>query len=1099
MYTKCLRQFLSGLTALALSLLAGTQVLGQGVTTAGISGFVLDGAGAPVVGATVTAVHVPSGTRAVATTRSNGEYNFDGLRTGGPYSITVTADNYSSAAKTGVFLDVGSVFEANFTMAGGEVVKMASMNVTATPDDEVFDPSVMSNATSLSAREIQMVPTIRRDVQDVENLDPRANMLQVSPTDTQYAISFEGQNPRENLFLIDGVSATDNFGLNSNGYAGFRNPLPPEWIESMALDLNPYDVVLSGFSGGVLDATLKSGTNDFHGSLYGYYMGTRMRGPDPVPNSIYGSHEPIQMHTTGGTFSGPIIPNKLFFFVGYDAFREIATPPVEEFIPDNSDGDYSTIIKQAQAYGFNPGTFTAVNHLWQQNFVAKLDWNISDSQKFEFTFRHTAGEAPNFYDFTSSYGTSLSSSWYATYRTDQSYTAKLNSDWSQFVPNLHTEIEATYKRYNGTAALNGSDFPAVTINNVPGTSIAGGTAPYSVFLGQYWAYQKNNIYTWEQEEHAYADYSIGAHTFKFGVQLDRTSYTDTFIPNYLGSYTFDSIADWEAGTPTAAEQETPNPGYTLGDDLSHYYLLDIAPLIEDTWHVNDALTLMGGVRADYPYEPQNPLASSIFEKAYGYANNSTMNGNYTISPRLGFNYNFPTKRKTQLRGGIGLFLGQNPVVWVENSFNNAGQLNTLTDYISTSSAPTTAVIPGYTFTGAKPTPLPVNPGTSAPSFDVTSPDFHWPSAWKENLALDRELPFWGAILTLDVDLSQVNKDVITRNLNMKTAASGPAFMPDGAIHYNGNITPGYLGPYNLGLPGTSTSISSISSSSLSANPATGPVYLLTNTNKGATQEYTIQLHRPLQNGWSWSFAYTHTHATEVDPAPSSVASSNYEDNPFVNPNDNIAYNSAYASPDKFVVWVSKEFHFLKRRNTATTISADFIAQTGQAYSYVFKGDADGSGLSGDSLFYVPTGPSDPKVTWGKASEETAFFSWLAQNPELAKYAGRIAPRNAFYAPWEKTLDVHFEQEVPVYGPARLVLFADCFNFANLLDKNWGLITNYDPQYEERTVAGTFLNAATNQYIYTFNPATLGPAFGSTATIYPDMSRWSVQVGARIEF
>jgi hypothetical protein len=1079
--------------AVALVLGLTSTSFGQGVTTADINGFVTDSDGKAVAGAKVIALHVPSGTQSTAITNSRGQYDIDGLRPGGPYLVSVSS-SAGSESQSDIYVDVGSRFRASF-MFQSSIVKMEAVKVNTTADD-TFDSGAMSLGTSFSSKDVGGVETIRRDVQDLENLDPRANVMQVSPSDSQYTISFAGQNPRENLFLIDGVSATDNFGLNSNGYAGFRNPLPPEWIESITVDLSPYDVVFSGFQGGLLNATLKSGTNQFHGTFYDLYEGTNFRGANPVPSSILGSHEKIQAHTVGGTVSGPIIKDKLFFFVGYDTFRQISVPPVENFVPDNSGGIYTQIInKTISSYGFNPGTFVATNHSWQQNFVGKLDWNISDSQKFEFTFRHTDGEAPNFYNYTSSFETSLSTSWYNTHRTDQSYTVKLISDWSQFIPTLHTEIEGTYKRYNGTAQLNGADAPAITIDNVPGTSLNGGTAPFAVFLGQYWAYQTNNIYTWEQEEHAYADYSIGNHTIKFGVSFDRTGYTDTFIPNTLGSYTFATVQDYLNGTPTYVQQAATYPGYTLSSAVSHYYSLNIAPLIGDTWRVNDSLSIVGGMRLDYPYEPQKPPFSPLFYNAYGYKNNTTNNGNYTFSPRAGFTYLLPFKLKTQIRGGAGLFLGQNPVVWTENSFNNAGQLNTV-NAGSTSSAATTPVVPGYTFTGPVPPPVNAAASTAVPAFDVINPKFKAPSNWKENIAIDRELGFWNLIATANIDYSQVNQDAITRDVNLKTAATGPAYMPDGAIHFNGNVTPGSLGAFNLSpLPaGGSTSTSSISSTTLSANPLTGPVYYLTNTTKGAAQEYTLQLRRPMVDGWAFSFAWSHTHSTQVDPGSSSTASGNYGDNPFVNPNDNIAYRSQYATPDKFVLTGAKQFKFFKVKNSMTTISAQYIAQTGQPYSYVFKGDADGSGISGESLFYVPTGPNDPKVTWGSAAEQTAFFQFLQNTPDLAKYAGKIVPRNGSYAPWEHFMNVHVEQQIPIYGTARLVAFWDCFDFGNLLNKNWGTITNYNGSFNTRTVAGTFLNNTTGQYIYTFNTATLG-----TPTTYPDLSRWTMQIGARLEF
>ncbi|MGD1031041.1 MAG: carboxypeptidase regulatory-like domain-containing protein [Opitutaceae bacterium] len=1108
-----------------------TIAFGQGVTTGAISGTVVDKQGQPAEGALVTALLADSGTRATAITRANGEYTLVGLRPGGPYTLSATSKGMTAEAKTGIFVDAGQQYSGSDTqlVLSSEVVTMEAVSVESTKDT-TFNAGAMSNALNLGYQDVGQIATIRRDVQDIQNLDPRAAVMQVSPTDSQYTVSFDGQNPRENLFLIDGVSANDNFGLNSNGYAGFRSPLPIDWIQGISIDLNPYDLIYSGFSGGITNATTMSGTNTYHGSIYELYAGTDFRGPDPVVGAL-GAHEAMNEHTTGLTFGGPIIKNKLFFFLGYEAFREIASPPAQQFLPDNSGGVISQVISTTETnYGFNPGSLTAVNHVWDQNFIGKINWNISDTQKFEFTFRHTAGEAPNFYNYTGTYYTSLSSSWYNTYRTDQSYTAKLISDWSQYIPNFHTELEATYRRYNGTARLNGSDFPAVEVNGVPGTSLAGASPPNFLYLGQYWAYQNNNIYTWEQEEHAYGEYSIGDHTIKFGAQFERDSYTDTFIPNILGTYYFDSVAEYQAGTPTFAEQETPYPGYTLGSDVSHYYQLTLSPLVEDTWRPSSALTVTYGLRLDYPYEPQDPPYSLLFNNTYGYRNNSNGNGNYIFSPRVGFNYQLPTGSsglKTQIRGGAGLIVGTFPVVWYENSFNNAGQLNTVSAG-STSQSATTATIKGATgtpdagqpfiFNGLN-TPALTNyavPSASVPSFDVIDPKFKAPSNWKENIAIDRDLPWWKLIFTANIDLMQVNTDAAVYNLNLKQATSGPAYLPDGAIAYAGNITPGlssstfsssypqaaFSAMYPTSTFKVTSLFNSVSSSTsvLSANPATGGVYYLTNTDQGAAQDYSLEIHRPMIDGWAFELAYAHTHATQVDPAPSSVASSGYADIYSVNPNDNVAGRSQYAVPDRVVLTGTKQFKFFHAKHSETQISLQFLEQTGQAYSYVFKGDGDGRGITGTSLMYVPTGPSDPKVEWANPTDEANFFAWLAEptNHELASYAGRIAPRNAFYAPWQRTLNLHIEQNVPIWGPGYVTLFADCFNFGNLINKNWGVVDDWDNAFESRTAVGAAFdpsgNGGAGSYVYTYNNGTV-----TNPTIYSDMSRWFIQVGARLKF
>jgi len=1067
--------------ALALVLTATSSLFGQGVTTSGLSGFVTDTAGKPVAGATVTVVQDSTGARYTAVTRPTGQYSVEGLSAGGPYTVTATAPGLPPIERKDVYLNLGVTGSADLA-AAADVVQLQAFTVAESAADTKIDASSMGTGTTFNAKKIGEIVSIRRDLQDFENTDPRAVVMQVSPSDPAYTFSVSGQNPRENAILVDGVSAADNFGLNSNGYAGLRNPVPPEWISSATLAIDPFDVVYSGFLGGILDVSLKSGSNAFHGSLYEVYTGTSFRGPDPVVGAL-GAHEETQQHTTGATFSGPLIKDKLFFFVGYDAFRQIAAAPAQLFNPLATAGGTTEVGEITQAleagytvggktYKYDPGSLSAVSHTWEQNFVGKVDWNISDSQKFTFTFRHTIGDAPTFYNYTGTSETSFDTSWYNSNRSDQSYTAQLNSDWSRFLDNFHTEIEGTYKRYNGTATLDGPRLPALSISGVSGYSVQNGADVTNgeLFTGTYWAYQDNNIYTWEQEEHAYGTYALGNHNFKFGAQFDRTGYTDTFIPNAIGSYSYTSVKNFLAGVISQSTVETPAAGFTLGSDVSHYYLLDIAPLIQDTWKPDEQLTLIGGLRMDYPYEPQDPTFSPVFYKAYGFSNSTTMDANYTISPRVGFNYQFADKYKTQVRGGAGLFLGQNPVVWVENSFNNAGQLNSITNGVASA---------------------------AAPSIDYTDPNFHWPSSWKENIAVDQELPFWHMIATAEIDTTQVNKDVFYQETNPYVVPSGAATLPDGRTRYNGAITPSLIGTayYLPNAPtGYYTSVTN-SPTTLYQNHGTAAVYDLTNTSKGGSQEYTVELSRPVIDHWGFSLAYTYTHATQVDPFTSSVASSGFTGQPIVNPNDNIAYKSNYSVPNKFVATGTREFNFVKLKNSQTSISAQFITETGQAYSYVFKGDADGSGITGEDLFYVPTGPNDPKVEWLSATEEAKFFKFLAGTPDLAKWAGKIVPRNSTHAGEQSTVNLHVEQQLPLYyGDLRVVVFADCFNFANLLDHNMGIVDNFNNAFVTQTIAGTGYDKVTNKYIYTFNQGTLGQP-----TIYSDLSRWQLQIGARLEF
>jgi hypothetical protein len=1100
MHTRSSKFLQTGLFALLLAM--ATSMFGQGVTTSGINGFVTDKQGQPVVGATVVAINDATGSRYTALSRAGGAFDLVGLSPTGTYTVTAAASNYTGEHLTGIALTGGATTSENFQLAS-EVVQMEPVSVSASREP-MFDSSVMSNALNLSTEQIAGVATIRRDVEDYQNLDPRVTVMQTSNGDSEYEISAQGQNSRENAFLVDGVTASDAFGLDSNGYAGLRSPLAPEWIQSMTADTNPYDISYNGFLGEVTDVTLKSGTNDFHGGAYEIYTGTGMRGRDPVPNALTGTREPMQQHTTGVYVGGPIIKDKLFFFLGYDAYREIAISSAQEFNTQDNATDIATInsiVSTAEnKYGYNPGVLAFPAHTWEQNAMGKIDWNISDTQKFELTYRHTDGEAPVYVNYTFTNGTAFSNAEYNSHRTDSSYVAKLNSDWSAIIPNFHTELEALYHRFDGTAVPNGPYFPAVVIDNVGGTNLTNNTAVANgdVVLGTNNSYQLNNIYIWEQEAHLLGEYSIGNHTLKFGPQFDKQQFTDTFVQNYLGTFSFTNLADWQNGTPTGVSLAVPDTfeGYsTFAPDVEHFQVTEYTAMLQDTWRVTENLTLDGGVRVDDPYTDNKPPFSPLFYNTYGYANNTTFNGNYVVSPRFGFNYNLPGDMKTQIRGGLGLFLGPPPGVWLGDSFANAGQTTSYS--ISNGAAP----IAGYTFTG-NPATQPVPPVAAAvptPTFNVISPSFHMPTTWKSNLAVDRQLPWLDMVFTAEADFTQVNQDYYLYSSNIKLAPTGPAFMPDGAIRYAGNITPSNTqGIINPLTNATFVSTSSATSTVLLANPATGPVYTAENTRNGATQQYLLELQRPMKDHWAFSLAYAHNHDTQVESGTSSVAQSNFTGQTFVNPNSQRAYISDYEVPNKVVATLTREFLFFNRSDAKTTIAAQWIQEAGHPYSFTFYGDADGSGISNRSLFYVPNGPNDPKVTWASATEEANFFQFLANTPDLAKWAGEVVPRNSAFAPWEKTLNLHVEQEIPIASTTvRLKLFADCYNFANLLDRDWGITEVYDFPYS-RTIAGTAYNPAGNggagQYIYTFNSSTLG-----SQTIYSDMSRWNVQIGIKLEF
>jgi hypothetical protein len=1059
--------------AAAIALALRPSAFSQGVTTGSITGFVTSQTGQPVAGATVTVVHVPSGTRAATATRTNGQYDVSGLRIGGPYKITIDAKDFQPGNAENIFVGVDHTETVNLTLTSG-AVQLEKFTVTSSRDIG-FDPGKMGATTSFTRQEISQVPTIRRDVQDIVNMDTRAG-LTINTSTGEFSVSAQGQNSRFNSFLIDGQQSNDPFGLNANGFTSLRSPVPLDALAALTVDLSPYDVTRSGFTGALVNAVTKSGTNEFHGDVYGYYTGKDLRGENPGqgptdPNK--GVKDPLQEHTYGGTFGGPIIKDKLFFFLAYDSYQKTSVPSSPVIFQPNQ-ADLDAILTAANNYGITPGTQLGLADAQQKSYLAKIDWNINQDQRLSVTYRRTDSSAPSFSN-GSGY-TQLSSNAYQANRKNDNISALLNSNWT---PDFRTEFGLSGSKYNGTASLYTPLAPEIYINGVTGTNLVTGAAVANgqIDLGTNYSYQLNSLYTKDYNGHLYGEYTWRDHDFKFGADVDKATYSDVFGQYYAGRYIFTSPTAFAAGTPyyVIYQQALTGGDDTVAAATYGYSYTDVGLLAQDTWKPNQNLTITGGLRFDYPYIPDKPIYLPAFEAAFGIPNNTVPSGNYTLAPRLGFNYQLPTKWPIQVRGGIGLFRGTNPAVWIANSYGTTGQLNTVLKNTSSSTSSTTAPPLGAPYTPFNPDPGYVQtlppPLIPTPTIAITDPDFKTPVAWKDNLAVDVTLPWLGLVATAEANFIQVEEAIYYKNLNLNPIGT----TPDGRVRY--------------------------ATAGLYPNFSKTGVYELTNSDQGGSQAYTVQFTRAMKNHWAFYAGYTHTHATEVQPLTSSVAASNFNNRAVINPNDDVAYNSAYVIPDKFVVSATREFNFFKTKYSATRLSAIFRAQTGHTYSWVFGSgsDVNNDGRTGNDAFYVPTGPNDPKVVWADTTgaQEAAFWSFVGTT-NLQKFKGQIVPPNNTYSPWQQTLDLHLEQEIPIHHELRLTLFADCINFANLIDKKYGVDTGIDfatgpTSGYTRGVATATINSA-GQYVYTFTSSTL-----TQMTKYTDLSRWQLQLGAKLEF
>lgn len=1058
----------------------------QGITTSALSGTVTKKDGSFVGGATVTIVHDESGTKTSTTTRSNGQYNASGLRPGGPYTITVSAPGVPEAVKHDVSLSLNRAETVNFSLGDEqeEVVHLEKFEISEV-QDATFGGGKISTGSSFTAQQIVETPTVRRNVQDIAQLDSR---LVVMSLDQGGNLSAQGQNFRFNSFMVDGVQANDPFGLNGNGFSSLRSPVPMEAIQALNVDLNPYDVRHAGFTGALINAVLKSGTNHFHGSITYERTNQDWRAKSPVS----GARDVFNERTFNVSFGGPIVKDKLFFFLDYDDFKRTAAPPAANFRPDVT--VLGTIIARAKTFNYDPGTLNANNQSNQKTVIGKIDWNISDQQRLTFTYRRNHGEDTNFAGFNGTTATSLSNYWFQQPRNTDSYTAQVFSTWS---PNFRTEADLSYTKFDGSPKNIGSPFPQVTVLGVPGTRLDTGAAVNgSVIFGTENSRQLNFLNTVETNGRVTGEYSLGDHTLSFGGEADRTKNTDKFVQNIDGVYTFTTPATWIAGTPPQTYQLSQiAPGRSLEQSFAIFTSTGYGAFVEDSWKPNSHLTVVAGLRLDYPYVPEKPAVAPGFQTAFGIRNDTTNSGNYTVAPRLGFAYDFQTKRNTQIRGGIGLFQGGNPPVWLANAFQNTGATSNVNA--------TSAQLPTIVFNpdvNAQPVPAGTTP---TPNISVTHPDYIQPAVWKANLAVDRELGFGGIIATLEFDYLKTDEAVQYEFLNYQLATSGNQQTPDGRERYAGTITP--TGTFVSG--GVLTPFAASSLNGRRRINTFADVVELKNTNKGDADSVTFELRRPIKNHWGWSASYTRGRATEVSPSTSSVALSNYQNRASFNPNEDTASLSNTNIRDRIVGTLSREFHWISR--APTTVSLVYQGRTGHPYSWVFRGDANGDGFTFNDLFYVPTGPDDPKVRWstlaggtptaGQAAERDAFFAFV-NSSSLKNFMGSHPSRNSEVSPWTQTVDIKIVQELPVYRKVKSELYMNLINLGNLIKKSWGLQDEVPFSYR-RGVAGATYDAAANggqgQWIYTYNANTLDPV-PITANDTP-VSRWQVQAGVRLKF
>ena len=1116
-------------SALAVLALASASAVYAQETTGAIRGVVTDENGASVANATVTITHVPTGATLSTVSSTNGFYSARGLRVGGPYTIKVAAPNYEGQTANLSALGVGDPAEVGLTLY--TVGSVDAITVTAAR----AGGATQGPGTNFTAGDVQNLPSISRDLKDVARIDPFAT---IDPTN-QDALSFAGTNTRFNQLTVDGNRQNDDFGLNNNGYPTQRSPISIDAVGAVQVSIAPYSVVNNGFLGGSINAVTKSGTNEFHGTLFGEktnqdMRGRKYKGKTRGETRVGGD---FSEETWGATLGGPIVKDKLFFFLSYEKYK--GDYYIDEGPSDSGRGTVIPRITEAaidtfQAgtktkYGYDPGSWVeSVPPITDEKLLAKFDWNITDNHRLQVTLQDTKsqsfnGSTSDLFANGDSIGTSttagngtprigLTTAQYVKDEHLTNYTVQLNSRWTDA---FTTELRVGRKETDTLRLSTGGNVGQVTVNVNDLAGVTAGAGNASIRFGTELNSQPNYLNVFTDTIEARARYTLDANEFLVGYRNERYDITNIFGRNYFPTYAFSSYANFLAGradsvaligavSPTGGTVPATAGTAALNAAKAEYFVNTV--YAEDTLQATNDLSILVGARYDWYSQDDKPIYNATFFSRNGFSNQSTLDGKGIVLPRAYARWT-PTER-FDLAVGFGRFSSAGLNVWTSNPFGNDGvrQVNAVCPagpYILTSLA---AVPAGCTLT-------PGNGNTNS-----LDPALKIASVWKTTVTAGYNIDLshfgMGDYWRVQGDfIHQQNRDSLYWK-DLRAVQVGVA--PDGRPVYGrttNGVAPGSANVFDM---------------------------MLTNRDDGGkTDSAAISLGKDWSegalSGLSFKTSYTYTKATDANPMTSSIADSSYTRFASSNHQNPGLATSDYEIRNKFALNASYERKFFGDNKTNITMYAQ--RRSGLPFSYTFASSStsrpdvefgnyvstySGRQASSNQLLYVPkadssgnvTATSDARVTYGPAFN-VATFNALLQETGLIKYAGQIAPRNGFRGENVTTVDLHFSQEFPAFFPnhAKLLGYIDIENFGNMLNNKWGVLEQYDfykgVPVVDITCAGAGGSCA-GQAAYTYSNLTtaagLNPAAGATGSNQPtkpfgvyQSSLWQIKVGVKYVF
>ena len=1085
-----LKQALSVLLVILISVI---KVNAQ-ETTAEIQGLITVG-NAGIAGANITAIHQPTGTKYVTTSRNDGRYNLTNLKIGGPYLLQVTYVGLKPEKQDDITLLLGQTYKANFAMLETSST-LKEVVVSSNKQDKIFNNARTGSQETFNRNQITSLPTISRSYKDIIKLTPTYN-----------SGSFGGQSSQLNNITIDGANFNNSFGLSGDigGQTG-QNAVSLDAIEQIQVNTSPFDVKNGGFVGGGINSVSRSGTNTYSGSVYQYFKNKDWQGYDVngAPYTITVPKQDYSYDLKGFTASGAIIKNKLFLFVNGE--QEATTTPGTTWSASSASNPANgSTISAANAdslnklvdflkskYNYDPGAYQGYSYVSSsKRLTMKLDWNIDANNTFTFKYNYlkSASQIP-----PSNSGSVSTRQASATALPFFGAGYEINNNANVFIAELNTKLSnrLNNKLQVGYTALR--DFRnALTSKEFPMVDILDGNGkPFTSFGYELYTYGNKlntDVYQLNDNLSIYA----GKHEISLGLQSSFKKYLNGFSPNYEGVFRFNTLNDFiNSANGVGTKAAVYNLSYTLGGGafpLVGPKDFEAGVYAQDKYRATDKLTITYGIRLDYSkfYNTflYNPVVDTLTRFYQGIHANTGAAPNLAVqvSPRIGFNYDAYGDQTLQIRGGAGLFQGAPPFVWVSNQASNSG-MALFGSFSNTNTNVFNPDVNAYR-------PSATAGLSSSYSINVTDPNYKFPQVFKSTLAADKKLGNGWTVTVEGTYTKQFNASVFQ---NIALPNTGLVKLSDGRWRFP------YTSIYPLGgkqMGGTTAATAN--------NPTIGNAIYMTNSSAGYAWTGTLQIQKVTKN-FILTAAYTRQEAKDAAVSGSTAATMWGSKVTSDNPNDFTIGNSNNYMPHRIIGSVVYHKDFIK--DQTTSIGMVYEGSPNYATSYYVQGDVNGDGITYNDLMFVPKTSDQIKLINATGDTRTQTELWnqldafIASNPYLFSRRGQFAERNAYVLPWTHKLDLNFTQDVRfTMGKNKHTLrfTADIYNFTNLLNKDWGVY--YVPTTTTPLVFSKIdTDGKTPVYTFPYQDAVNKIPYTRAYKPSPSLgSRYQIQIGVRYLF